>query len=93
MIVVWSASRPLSPRTPYARIRSSGWTTSTPSGNDIPAFTWPFWNWIPIFSACAWIASLPITWPAFTAGMLSENISASRIRTGPRSRLSASVGV
>ena len=51
------------------------------------------WNWIPIASAVAWMLSLPITWPALTAGMLSENCSASRTRSGPRSRPLKSVGV
>ena len=34
----------------------------------------------------------PLRWPAFTAGMLSENWSAFRMRTGPRSSRSAWIG-
>ena len=49
--VVCSASRPRSPRTPYARTRSLGWTSSTPSANDSPASTSPLRNWMPIASA------------------------------------------
>ena len=58
--VVCSTSRPRSASTPYARTRSLGWTSSTPSANESPASTSPLRNWMPIASACAWTLSLPI---------------------------------
>ena len=45
------------------------------------------------YSATSNTWSGPLMVAAFTAGMFSENMSASRIRNGPRSSRSASVGV
>ena len=51
------------------------------------------WNFIPNSWALAKTWSGPLIAIVLTDGMLSENWSALRTRTGPRSRLSASFGV
>ena len=78
---------------PYARTRSVGWTSCTPSAKARPAAAGSEANWTPIASACAATLSLPMIAMAFTAGMFSEKRRASRARRGPRSSMSALVGV
>ena len=69
------------------------WTSRVPIAIDEPAVFVVVWYWSPKSRERWNTRSGPISIAALMAGMFSETWIASRRRTGPRSRRSASVGV
>ncbi len=76
---------------PYAAARSTKWTPIVPSVSDGTATSssWRGSHSRPRRSPRATTFWVPMSCCAFATGMFSEYFSASRTRTGPRSRLSA----